>query len=354
MCLVAPACLELDHFGKWKESKILSFSIENQIGNVLIDHEALTITALVDESSDLTQLKAVEIKTSSFAKVVPASGQILDFSEPLKFIVTAEDGSQSEYTAYVKYSQAEIQLDNSNMSDWYETGGSKKYLEPGTHKETTLWGTGNAGVVTLGSANVMPITEGTNTYALLKTAELKLGALLGQGIGAGSLFTGTFVLNLNNPISSPKFGINYSARPKTVALDYKYSPGSVVKDGKLVVLPQAKDSCDIYVQLSNRAQEPYKQVAVAAFRSGSNVTEWHRLKLDFKYGPIANAAPYEKPRGVWISEGNGVRQVPQEWGTGNEKPTHLTIIFSSSHRGDYFEGAPGSELSIDNLELIYP
>ena len=31
----------------------------------------------------------------------------------------------------------------------------------------------------------------------------------------------------------------------------------------------------------------------------------------------------------------------------------LTIVFASSIRGDYFEGAPGSTLSIDEVELDY-
>jgi hypothetical protein len=45
--------------------------------------------------------------------------------------------------------------------------------------------------------------------------------------------------------------------------------------------------------------------------------------------------------------------VPVVYGTGNEKPTHITVVFASSHRGDYFEGAPGSELYIDDLVLKY-
>jgi hypothetical protein len=34
-------------------------------------------------------------------------------------------------------------------------------------------------------------------------------------------------------------------------------------------------------------------------------------------------------------------------------PTHITVVFSSSIAGDFFKGAPGSVLNVDNVELIY-
>jgi hypothetical protein len=315
----------------------------------------LLITLLVDESSDIKNLKINTIKVSSFAVVSPAQGDIVDFSLPVPFTVTAENGTSQVYSVIAKRSQAEIQLNNSNFQEWYEvTSGSKKYYEPGISKEETIWGTGNPGVVTLGAPNVNPSGSEANVFALLRTVELPLGRLLGQGIGAGSMFTGFFKLNLTNPISSAKFGIPYSARPKSFCLKYKYSPGPVVKDGKLNVMSGAKDSCDISVVLTDRSSEPYKQVAIAAFRSGKNITEWEALSLIFKYGKINSPAIYEKPKDLYILENNKERLVPVTWGTGSEKPTHISVVFATSHRGDFFEGAPGSELYVDDLELIYP
>lgn len=93
-------------------------------------------------------------------------------------------------------------MSNSDFQDWYEVTGLKTYYEPGLSKEETSWGTGNPGVVTLGAANVTPYGSPENVHAILKTVELPLGALLSQGIGAGSMFTGFFKLNLSNPISS--------------------------------------------------------------------------------------------------------------------------------------------------------
>jgi len=347
------SCINDDYFGKYDKAKILTFAVENQIGTVNIDHEALLITVLVDESSDIANLRVTQLEVSSFASVSPKQGDTIDFSAPTAFTVIAENGSEQVYNVIVKRSQAEIQLSNSDFQNWYQVTGSKTYYEPGLSKEETVWGTGNPGVVTLGAANVTPYGSAENVHAILKTVELPLGALLGQGIGAGSMFTGFFKLNLSNPISSAKFGIPYSARPEAFSIAYKYSPGPVVKTGKLVSLPAAKDSCDIGIILTDRTAEPYKQVAVAWFRSGENVTEWKTISLNFKYGVINTPAIYERPKDVYILDNGKERLVPVVYGTGNEKPTHITVVFASSHRGDYFEGAPGSELYIDDLVLKY-
>lgn len=352
--IMTASCITEDYFGKYDKARILSFTVENQVGTVNIDHDALLVTALVEESSNLSALTVRGITVSSFATVSPGQNEVVDFSNPVRFTVTAENGTSQEYTVILKLSQAEIQLNNSAFQDWYEVAGSKLYYEPGVSKEETIWATGNPGVITLGAANVTPVWEGENTFPLLKTVELPLGKLLSQGIGAGSLFTGIFKLNLSNPIASAKFGILYSARPESFSVKYKYSPGPVVKDGKLNILNSSRDSCDIGIILTDRSSEPYKQVGIAWFRSGENVTEWSTLSVDFRYGIISSPAIYEKPKDVYILENNKERLVPVIWGSGDEKPTHISVVFSSSHRGDQFEGAPGSELYVDDLQIIYP
>ncbi len=353
MTMLLGSCIDDYYFDKYDKAKILSFSLSNQVGVVNIDHEAMMITVLVDESSDLSALVVTGIEVSSFATVSPSLGETVDFSEPVAFTVTAENGDKKVYQVIVKLSQAEIQLSNSDFEEWYEVSGSKVYLEPGSSKESTIWASGNPGVVTLGAPNVIRSGNEDDYHVLLKTVELPLGAILNQGIGAGSMFTGSFQLNLSNPVASARFGVSYSARPTEFSVKYKYSPGPVVKNGKLQALSNVSDSCDIGIILTDRSVEPYKQVAIAWFRSGKNVTEWQTLQIAFEYGTIVSPEPYEMPKDVYISENGSVRLVPVVFGSGDEKPTHITVVFASSHRGDYFEGAPGSELYIDELRLIY-
>jgi hypothetical protein len=37
----------------------------------------------------------------------------------------------------------------------------------------------------------------------------------------------------------------------------------------------------------------------------------------------------------------------------DQKPTHISVVFSSSKDGDLFTGAVGSTLLVDDVELVY-
>ncbi|MBB6005707.1 DUF5018 domain-containing protein [Arcicella rosea] len=87
---------------KLSAKDILSFSFNDFSPAVIakIDNTTKTITATVSSTADLSKLKA-NITVSERAKVTPASGTILDFSKPVSFTVTAEDGSTQIYTATI-------------------------------------------------------------------------------------------------------------------------------------------------------------------------------------------------------------------------------------------------------------
>ena len=71
-----------------------------------IDQSRLTIEVLVPEGTDLSHLMPT-IEVSPKAKVSPASGTFVDFSSPVKYTVTAEDGTSAKYTVTVKENLAE-------------------------------------------------------------------------------------------------------------------------------------------------------------------------------------------------------------------------------------------------------
>ncbi len=87
---------------KLSAKEILSFSFNDFSPAVIakIDNTTKTITATVSSTADLSKLKP-NITVSERAKVTPASGTILDFSKPVSFTVTAEDGSTQVYTATI-------------------------------------------------------------------------------------------------------------------------------------------------------------------------------------------------------------------------------------------------------------
>ena len=77
---------------KSTETDILVFTVDNQIGDALIDTTTHTVTAKVEYLTDLTVLTP-GIEISSYATIVPLSGVTQDFTDPVIYTVTAEDST---------------------------------------------------------------------------------------------------------------------------------------------------------------------------------------------------------------------------------------------------------------------
>jgi hypothetical protein len=338
MITILGSCINEDYFGKSPFKKIISFTLPQQLGASIIDHDSLVIRITVSDAADITAMAPANLTISNFASIAPPKDEVRDFSEPVIYNVTAEDGSSHSYTVYVETNAPEIQIPNSGFDQWHLT--NQDYYQIGSGPTDTIWCTGNEGVVTLGDANTLPFVVNNDTVAQLTTVGLGFfGQLVGQGIAAGSLFTGTFELNVANPPESPIFGTPFIGRPESFSVEYKYTPGEQMSNGFGDLIP-GKDSLDIAVLLEDRSSQPWKRVATAWFRSDEGTPDWTTLELPLHYGEVPDAAYYAVPA-------NGV------WGSGEETPTHISVIFSSSARGGVFEGAPGSELLLNDFKLIY-
>ncbi|OAZ04439.1 PCMD domain-containing protein [Flavobacterium succinicans] len=338
--VVLSNCVSEDYFGNSDQKKILSFILTNQVGNTIIEESTGTISINVAATANIKQLKPKEIVLSTFAAISPSSEELLDFTNPVKYTVTAEDGSTKIYTVTVKQEGSEPQLENSSFDDWYMT--PKNYYEPGKDANS-IWSSGNAGATTLGNANVTPFTiNGTNIAAKLVTQDMgSLAGFVSQRMAAGSMFTGKFELDVSNPINSAKFGIPFAARPKNFSVEYAYSPGTPYLDRKGQTLT-TKDACDIYVLLENRNGTEVKRVATAWFRSEEKVINaFKTITIPLTYGELNSSFPaYQKPK-------NGL------YANANEAVTHISVVFSSSFNGDQLEGGTNSTLLVNNFKLIY-
>ncbi|HNW81792.1 MAG TPA: DUF5018 domain-containing protein [bacterium] len=87
---------------KSSEKQILSFVLNQFTPSIsgTIDESAKTITATIPADSDLKTLVPV-VTVSERASVSPQSGTIVDFSNPVVYTVTAEDGTTALYVATV-------------------------------------------------------------------------------------------------------------------------------------------------------------------------------------------------------------------------------------------------------------
>lgn len=338
--LLTFSCIDEHFFGKSSLKQIRYFTVPGQLGNTQIVEDSLLIRLSVGSRIDVSQLAADSIGLSSYAKVTPAVGEPQNFNEPVTYQVQAEDGSIVSYQVFVSKQSENQQLENSEFEDWYTPAG-KNYEEPGKDANT-IWASGNAGVVTLGEANVEKFEVAPGDFAArLITRDLgALAQLVRQRMAAGSMFTGKFVLDIANPLNSAQFGIAFSGRPKSFTISYSYAPGEVYRNGQGQIL-EKEDQADIYLLLENRSGAQVKRIGTAWLRSAEAISELREVTVPVIYGPLPSDSP-----SYWFPA-NG------QFGTINEDVTHLSLVFASSAEGANFEGGVNSTLIVNNLRLNY-
>lgn len=99
---------------KSSEKQILSFRFESLSFEYVIVEETKTISITVPFGTNITNLAPV-IVVSEKATVNPGSNVPMDFTHPVVYTVTAEDGSQAFYTAIVT---VEALTDKSFVGTW--------------------------------------------------------------------------------------------------------------------------------------------------------------------------------------------------------------------------------------------
>ena len=169
------------------------------------------------------------------------------------------------------------------------------------------------------------------------------GSIMGMPIAAGNLFIGSFDVGnaMSNPLKATKFGLPFRHVPTYLAGYYKYKAGDQFTEGGKPVSGK-RDICDIYAIMyetsesvptldgTNAFTSP-NLVSIARIDDAKETDEWTYFKL-----------PFHMLSGKYIDK---------------EKLTagkyNVAIVFTSSLEGDHFNGAIGSTLLIDEVELIY-
>lgn len=338
------SCVKEDYFGYSESANITAFELSNQSGNTLINADKNTIELEVANGADLKNLILQKFSLSSFASAEVSIGDTLDFSTgEMEIAVKAENGLVATWQVSVSEIGENPQLDNSGFNVWHQEGG---YLDLGADDASSTWATSNPGVKLGGiSANVVQIDNGGGDYAVkLITKYSKLGAIAKKPIAAGSVFSGDFnesKLSLNNPQAALDMGVPFTGSPLSFSVDFKYSAGLKMIDSLGNQL-NSTDEGDMYVLLERREAGKVQRVATAWYRISGNSSEIVRKTVEFVYGPLPNNTPeYMLPK-------------PDEtYAQSGAVPTHIVAVFSSSAKGDLYQGADGSELVIDNFELNY-
>lgn len=291
------------------------------------------------------------------ATIEPASGTVQDFTKgPVVYTVTSQDGAwKRQYT--VSFREASLpthvySFEHYNTLVWTDNEYHEFYELDQNGLPLNLWASGNPGAV-LTKSNSKP--EDQPTYSLengykgrgvcLNTQGTgRLGEMIGKPIAAGNLFMGRFILDnvILNPLHATEFGYVMDREPVRVTGYYKYHPGPVFTDQKMKEVPGRVDEASIYAVFYRNKDEQGNKV----FLYGDDV-------LTSPY--IVSKAQVESlpPTDEWTRfemffEGEDADDTMVA-----EKAYNLVIVFSSSKDGAAFEGAIGSELCVDEVEVSF-
>lgn len=230
-----------------------------------------------------------------------------------------------------------VQPPNMDFENWWLDG---KIWCPWAQDGEPYWGTGNKGATTLGPSNTTPTDDtptGRGRAAQLLTKFVGIG-MLGK-LASGSIFAGTFVaVDGTNGILS--FGREFTERPTKLRgyLKYKTAPISSTADG-FRDLAGRPDTCIVWCALID----------------GDSPVEIRTRPTNRKlFDPDApNVIAYGNVQYGYDIDAYIPFEFELDYKATDRRPTYLLITASSSKYGDYFVGADGATLWLDDLVLDY-
>ena len=326
-----------------------------------------SITFVVRSMAMMPTEIPVNFKITDKASIEPASGSLQDFTKgPVTYTVTSEDG---QWNRTYKVAFTEPILPKSKFSyenvDTLEGGFLvlNKYhqfyeLNQNGEKQR-FWASGNAGfALSLFSGagpKQFPTYMSENGFegngVRLKTMYAgDLGKGMGKPIAAGNLYLGRFMVEYAamDPLKATEFGVQWDRDPVRITGYYKYKPGPEFTNVKMEVIPDRIDEASIYAVFYNNV-DPNGNLY---FLYGDDVADLDKI-IDnpqvYKVARVPSLPPTDQwTRFEMFFEG---RDVPEE--AVANKNCNLAIVFSSSKNGAQFEGAIGSTLYIDEVEVSY-
>lgn len=319
---------------------------------------------------------APEFVITPGATIFPESGTVRDFTTPQTYTVISEDGQWSkEYTVNVEYNLTPVNPNPNpepepqiitlvysfeNVRTATTSSGKTEYdifYEKDAYgQENLTWASANqAFALTLqgSTPNTFPtyqVDEGVEgkCVQLVTRSTGSFGARVGKPIAAGNLFFGTFDMTnaIKYPLQATHFGIPFERVPATFSGYYKYTPGETYcepdEKGQLVPVPGVTDQFNVYAVL-------FEVSADMEWLDGANVLSEDNPNI------ISTALiPDRHASEEWVEF-----SVPFIYREGKsidlEKLANgqysIAVVMSSSAEGDYFRGAIGSTLTVDELTI---
>ncbi len=287
------------------------------------------------------------------ASISPKSGEVQDFSKPVLYTVTSQSGSTQRKYKVILEPYSFLQTDFDNWETFVAESGKYKYDTPVEYSENgnkvAVWASSNPGVSIYQQFTdplLYPVHKSIGGAAVVLETKKGPGNIMGiQNIPvvAGSLFTGSMNLSnaLNDPLSSTRFGIFCDYLPDHIEGNYSYKAGAGdYIDAKGNAVKGKTDMCALYAVL-------FKVDAGVSYLDGNNILT-HPNIVAITTQTYHNSTPGNEliPFDLKFVYKEGVV-------VDFEKNRYkIAVIFSSSYRGDLYEGTPGSKMMVDNVRII--
>ena len=310
----------------------------------------------------------LNFKITDGATIEPANGSMQDFTKgPVVYNVTSEDGEwkrtynvifQETPLPAEKYSFEHVET----LTEKTILGSTKEihvfYELTENNEPNYCWATGNAG-----SALIMNGSK-PEDFPVYSTPDGKvgrgvclntqsagaLGEWMKKPIAAGSLFLGKFMIDyvLTDALKSTQFGVPNGKEPVRITGWYKYKPGEKFTDMEMNEQTDRKDKANIYAVYYRNTDD----------KGESYTLDGHALEdIDMLFD---NPQVYKVARVTSLPATDTWTQWEMFF-EGRDAPDdivaaqgfNLALVFSSSFWAAQFEGAIGSTLYVDEVEISY-
>lgn len=350
-CDIESAWVEGDEYKQY-------FTDVNQMRHDNISTAEATITFTVRSTYSMPRQMPVFFSLTEGATIEPANGSMQDFTAgPVTYTVTSADGQwKREYrVAFQEASLPTFKYSFEHVEEKTTSGGStydEFYELDGKGDKSYIWASGNAGaaLTLIGQEHdAFPTSSVADGYMgkclCLKTISAgPLGEWLQKPIAAGNLFLGKFLVEnvLTGTLKTTRFGVPMDRKPVRVTGYYKYRPGEKFTDKDMKEVPGKTDQPHIYAVFYRNEDENGQEV----FLYGDDVLSSPQI---VKKAQVASLPPTDEwTRFEMFFEGDDADDAMV---ANNEY--NMTLVFSSSKDGAQFEGAIGSVLYVDEVEVSF-
>ena len=236
------------------------------------------------------------------------------------------------------------QIENMGFDSWWNTKeGNSGSWYPNPDSSVKIWDTANGGTAILGNRNpTVPETDFLATDDPDNTSAARLTSMSVGMFAAGNLYTGEFLATSLSPLGARlNWGTPFTAKPRALKGYYSYSPKTIdsARDPYKDLVGQT-DKCQLLVILTDMdapfTVDTANNIFMDQTTDNKDIIAYAKYEsdedTDGQYREFTLELEYWRP---------------------DATPKYAIVIACASYLGNYFTGAAGSEMYVDEFEFVY-